>query len=142
MPNSSQHQAKYQANRQYLDTGNNGGPLSTLNGCWASVVAFYAALHLVDRLAARVNFHPGDHAERERFVSRDHSAIYRFYSALKSASIIARYGTINQFTNAYPGTTVQDNLIDTRLFAIENYVNNIFNPPAPPIPPAAASGVP
>jgi hypothetical protein len=58
MPNSAEHQAKYTANRQFLNTGNNGTPLSTLDGCWAAIVAFYSALHLVDRLAARINLHP------------------------------------------------------------------------------------
>jgi hypothetical protein len=59
MPSSAEHRAKHAANRQFLDTGNNGTPLSTLDGCWAATVAFYAALHLVDRLAARLNiFNP------------------------------------------------------------------------------------
>ena len=53
MPSSAQHREKYEANRHHLNTGNNGAPLSTLDGCWAATVAFYAALHLLDRLAAR-----------------------------------------------------------------------------------------
>src|SRR5271166_4462643 len=119
MPSSAEHRLKYQANRQLLDTGNNGTPLSTLDGCWAAIVAFYAALHLVDRLAARVNYHPGNHADRLSFVSSQHRPIYAIYNSLKTASEIARYGTLNQFTKAYPGTTVQDILIDQRLVAIE-----------------------
>jgi hypothetical protein len=137
MPSSAEHRAKYEANRQFLDTGNNGAPLSTRDGCWAAIVAFYAALHLVDRLAARINFHPGNHADRLSFVANQHRPIYTFYNSLKTASEIGRYGTLNQFAKAYPGTTVQDVLIEKRLAAIENYVNNIFNPPAPP---AAAAG--
>jgi hypothetical protein len=75
MPNSAEHQAKYTANRQFLNTGNNGTPLSTLDGCWAAIVAFYSALHLVDRLAARINLHPtppGAHGTRLAFVTRHH----------------------------------------------------------------------
>ncbi len=43
MPSSAEHRAKYQANRDLLDTGNGGTPLSTLDACWAAIVAFYAA---------------------------------------------------------------------------------------------------
>jgi hypothetical protein len=132
MPSSAEHRAKYEANRHHLDTGNNGMPLSTLDGCWAATVAFYAALHLVDRLAARNNFHPSNHTERNAFVTSQHRAIWNAYNALYTASLIARYGTVNQFNSAYPGTTVQMVLIDQRLVAIETYVNNIFNPPSPP----------
>ena len=81
MPSSAEHRAKYEANRQLLDTGNNGAPLSTLDGFWAATVAFYAALHLVDRLAARVPYHPGNHGDRMRFVSSQHRAILTSYNA-------------------------------------------------------------
>jgi hypothetical protein len=132
MPSSQEHRAKYEANRNHLDTGNNGTSLSTLDGCWAATVAFYAALHLVDRLAARVNYHPGNHTDRNAFVTGQQRPIWNAYNALYQASRTARYGTLNQFNRAYPGTTVQDVLIDRNLVVIETYVNNIFNPPAPP----------
>lgn len=139
MPNSAEHRAKYEANRQLLDTGNNGAPLSTLDNFWAATVAFYAALHLVDRLAARVSYHPANHNHRMNFITRHHRALVRNFTVLRAASEIARYGTINQFTQAYSGTTVQDILINQRLVAIETYVDNIFNPPAPPSTGAAGS---
>jgi hypothetical protein len=129
MPSSAEHSAKHQANRHLLDTGNNGTPLSTLDGCWAAIVAFYAALHCVDRLASRTNLHPGGHSDRTRYVSGRHRVIFGAYNALQSASLIARYGTLNQFNSAFPGTTVQDILVDQKLVAIETYVHNIFNPP-------------
>jgi hypothetical protein len=132
MPSSAEHRAKYEANRKLLDTGNNGAPLSTIDVCWAAIVAFYAALHLVDRLAARINHHPGSHGDRLSFVASQHRPIYAAYNSLKTASEIGRYGTLNQFAKAYPGTTVQDILIDKRLVAIESYVDTVFNPPAPP----------
>lgn len=137
MPSSAEHRDKHAANRRLLDTGNNGAPLSTLDGCWAAIVAFYAALHLVDRLAARLNYHPGNHPDHLAFVSRQHRPIFTAYNTLKTASEIARYGTLNQFSHAFQDTTVQDVLIDVRLVSIENYVNNIFHPPAPP---TAAAG--
>jgi hypothetical protein len=132
MPSSAEHRDKHAANRQLLDTGNNGSPLSTLDGCWAAVIAFYAALHLVDRLAARLNYHPSNHPDRLSFVAGQHRPILTAYNALKTASELSRYGTLNQFSRAYPGTTVQDILIDQKLVAIETYVTNLFHPPAPP----------
>ncbi len=94
----------------------------------------------MDRLAARNNFHPGGHTDRDRFVISQHRPIFAPYNALQAASKIARYGTLNQFNLAYPGTTVQDILIDQKLVVIEAYVNNIFSPPSPPPPPVAATG--
>lgn len=132
MPNSAEHREKYLANRLFLDTANNGAPLSTLDASWAATVAFYAALHLVDRLAARSNLHPSSHADRLRFVAQHHRAIFAPYNDLKVASEVARYGTRNQFTRAYPDTVVQHVLIDQHLVAIENYVENVFTPPPPP----------
>lgn len=142
MPSSSEHRQKYESNRQLLDTGNNGSALSTLDGCWAATVAFYAALHLVDRLAARQNMHPSNHTQRNAFVVRHHRSIWSAYNALLIASRIARYGTVNQFSTTYPGTDVQDILIDQRLVAIESYVESIFNPPPPPSQPANPGAAP
>jgi hypothetical protein len=134
MPSSAEHRAKYQANRQFLDTGYNGTSLSTLDGCWAAIVAFYAALHLVDRLAALINLHPAAHGDRLRFLASHHRTMFADYNDLKVASEIARYGTLNQFARAFPGTTVQGILIDKKLVAIEAYVNAAFPPPPPPAP--------
>ena len=135
MPSSAEHSAKHQANRHLLDIGNNGTPLSTLDGCWAAIVAFYAALHCVDRLGAIAvpqQLHPtppGAHGKRLRFLYTTHRPIYAAYNDLKTASEIARYGTLNQFNRAYPGPTVQGILVDQKLAASETYVHNIFNPP-------------
>ncbi len=90
MPSSAEHRTKYEANRQLLNTANNGTPLSTADSCWAAIVAFYAALYLVDRLAARTNYHPTSHPDRLSFVSSQHRPIYTSYNALKTASEIAR----------------------------------------------------
>ena len=130
MPNSAEHRAKYLANRRLLDTGNGGTPLSTADRYWAAIVAFYAALHLVDRLAALDNAHPQTHGDRLHFVSVRHRSIFANYNDLKFASEYARYGTLNQFDRVYPGGTVQAVLIDEKLVSIESYVNHIFDPPA------------
>jgi hypothetical protein len=136
MPSAAEHQEKYLRNRHFL---NADGGLATKEPAWAAVVAFYAALHLVDRLAARMNIHhtnPGAHGKRARFVATRHRTIFAAYQLLRTASEIARYGTVNQFQRAYPGTAPQTVLVDTHLVAIENYVDAIFNPR----PPAGSSG--
>jgi hypothetical protein len=123
-----------------LDTGNSGTALSTRDGCWAAIIAFYAALHLADRLGAAANLQlhptpPGAHGTRLRFLYANHRAIHAAYNDLKTTSEIARYGTLNQFNRAFPGTTVQELLTNQKLVVIETYVNNFFNPPAPSPPP-------
>jgi hypothetical protein len=144
MPSSAEHRAKYEANRQFLDTGNNGSPLSTLNEPWAAIVAFYAALHLADRLAAAATppLHPtppNAHGKRLLFLYRNHRPIYSAYNDLKTASEIARYGTLNQFTRVFPVGATQTILVNTNLVGIETYVTNFFAaPPAPP--PASTTG--
>jgi hypothetical protein len=47
MPSASEHRAKYDHNRRFLNTG-----LAATEPEWAAVVAFYAAVHLIERLAA------------------------------------------------------------------------------------------
>ena len=131
MPSSAEHQAKYIENREFLDA--NGG-LATIQPVWASVVAFYAAVHLVERLAARQNIHHDNHGERKGYLIRHrlHRVIYPEYHALRTVSEIARYGTQNRFRLAVLGNDVQTILIDTHLVAIETYVLSVFAPPGGP----------
>jgi hypothetical protein len=134
VPSSSEHQVKYLENRTFLDTGGAGGPLASSNAPWAAIVAFYAALHLVERLTARQNLHhtpPAAHGQRGRWLRShpQHRAIFSAYNDLRTASEVARYGTVNQFNRYYPGNTVQTVLIDQKLVVIENYVNAVFQPP-------------
>lgn len=117
MPSSAEHQEKYLENRAFLDA--NGG-LAAAQPIWASVVAFYAALHLDERLAARQNIHHGNHALRTTYLSRHrlHRVIYPAFEALRNASEVARYGTANQFQRLVPTANVQAVLIDKHLVAI------------------------
>ena len=132
MPSSAEHESKYRDNRTFLDTGGSGGgPLAASNAPWAAIVAFYAALHLVERLAARLNLHhtpPAAHGQRDRWLRghRQHRIILTAYNHLRTASEISRYGTANQFTRAYPGNTIQPVLIDQHLRTIEQYVDSVF----------------
>jgi hypothetical protein len=107
------------------------------------VVAFYAAVHLIERLAAaepRGPIHHRTHTQREEYFHRhrQHRVLLFDYLALQMASEISRYGTVSQFKTRYPASTVQSQLIDTHLAAIESYVTAHFGPPpAPPAQPAA-----
>jgi hypothetical protein len=54
MPSSAEHQEKAQQNLDVLHSG-------TLIPEWATIVAFYAALHLVERLCACEGLHIVNH---------------------------------------------------------------------------------
>lgn len=138
MPNSTEHRDKHAFNRAFLNTG-----LASSNPEWAAVVAFYAAVHLIERLAAaelRGPVHHRTHSQRETYLRRhrQHRAVLIDYERLQHASEISRYGTAAQFTARFSATTVQSELIDTHLAAIEDYVTAYFTPPsAPPSGPTA-----
>jgi len=139
MPNSTEHRAKYDLNRTFLNTG-----LATANPPWAAVVAFYAAVHLIERLAAaeqRGPIHHRTHTQRRLYLSkhRQHDVLADPYEALQDAAETSRYGTVAQF-NARYAATVQSVLIDTHLVAIEDYVAAFFAPPSPPAAPPVATG--
>jgi phosphoribosylaminoimidazole (AIR) synthetase len=140
MPTEAEHLAKHTECRNLL----NGPPvLATLSEPWAAVVAFYAAVHLVERLAAKDLQHHTKHAgigSRNWYIQNhaQHNTIAADFMALYSASLVARYHPPAAFTAGYPAGTVQANLIDNCLAAIEVYVDGVFNPPGPPAPPLAA----
>lgn len=133
MPDETEHEAKYRENRELL---NGPPPLSTVSRSWAATVAFYAAVHLVEQLAARDGVHHTRHtgmASRARYLATHsiHHLIGPDLSALLAASIVARYETIAAFAAGYPGDVVQTRLIDTHLAAIEAHATAHLSPPAP-----------
>jgi hypothetical protein len=127
MPNSQEHRAKADRNRAFID--NLQGAVEDSD--WIAVAAFYAAVHLVERLCATENKHHIGHSSRLAWVyrHRQHRAIHTAFSILYDASRIARYGTINQFKQAFPGDTVERILVNTHLVKIESYVTAYFSPP-------------
>jgi hypothetical protein len=128
MPNSQEHQAKAERNRAFVDRIK----ASVENADWVAISAFYAAVHLVERLCATDNKHHVSHNARLAWVYRHrrHQTIHTAFSVLYDASRIARYGTINQFDKAFPGDTVQKILVDVHLVRIETYVTAYFSPPS------------
>jgi hypothetical protein len=142
MPNSAEHRAKYALNRAYLNTG-----LAATQPEWAAVVAFYAAVHLIERLAAAEPsgpVHHRTHTQREIYLRRhrQHRAVLTDYLNLQVVAEISRYGTVAQFNALHTAATVQADLIDTHLAAVEHYVAGYFAPPAPAPPPAPPGGPP
>jgi hypothetical protein len=135
MPNSKQHQDKAQHNRTFL----NSLDLHQYAD-WASVAAFYTAVHLVERLRTHLrdpaDQHSIDHGDRLRFVQRSHRGIHTPFHELYNAALVARYQTINSFNTQFSDADVKSILVDTYLVEVEKYVASHF--PPPPLPPTSA----
>jgi hypothetical protein len=124
MPTAIEHLQKYDANRLLLDSCN-GKPLVHACPCWAVTVAFYAALHLVERLASRSGITNRDHTERMNYVRDDHPTITTSYRILMDAAKTARYFSRASFDAKYRNDTVQKYHIDHYLKQIEDYAFNV-----------------
>jgi hypothetical protein len=87
MPTADEHQGQAEHNLRFLQT------VDSAEFCdWMAVVAFYVAVHLVERLRALAAGHSIDHADRNEFVRNDHPAIHVHYRELYNVSLIVRYG--------------------------------------------------
>lgn len=89
-------------------------------GDWQATVAFYVAVHLVEKLRAYRGQHSDNHGDRERAVRKDDPKIYNAYRQLFDASLIARYKSPEAFKIS--SQDVQAWLIGTFLAEIERYV--------------------
>ncbi len=123
MPNSPQHREKAVRNLAALATID-----VALFPDWAAVMAFYRAVHLVERLAAREGppVHHENHHDRADYVRRRHRAIRDDYNTLFDAGLVARYGTIHQFESQFSCDYVRDELIGGCLRRITDYVSAEF----------------
>jgi hypothetical protein len=121
MPSSAEHKEKAQQILDFLHSG-------TVTPEWSAIAAFYAALHLIERLCACENLHIAKHHDRLSWLSRHqtHRGVHADFLALYDASLVARYGTCGQFKKAYPGNTVKKQLIGKNLAAIIRHVDNHF----------------
>ncbi len=140
MPNSTQHRDKANHNRTFLSTIDvNAYP------DWAATVAFYTAVHLVERLRTLLpnpmQQHSTDHQDRLTFVQKHHRGIHAPYRDLFNAALLSRYETIHSFDTQFSAHDVQNILIGRHLTRIENYVASRFAPPpaTPPASPTAGS---
>ena len=92
MPNPKQHQEKAEHCRRFLSTIGDDFP------DWRAIVAFYTALHLVEKLRAYDGNHSTSHDDRDLYVRRNHRTIYDPYHQLFNASLDARYKARAGFT--------------------------------------------
>jgi hypothetical protein len=125
MPNSRQHKEKAARNREFLDT------ISVDDyPDWAVVVAFYAAVHLAERLRTlernASQQHSTDHNDRLQFVQRKHRGIHAAFHILFNAALLARYETVNSFNTQFTPSDVRDTLVGQHLVSIERYVSGKF----------------
>lgn len=117
MPKPKQHQEKADHNKAFLTT------IADDKFCdWKATVAFYSAVHLVEKLRAFDGEHSQNHDERDRCIRRKFPVIYNSYHQLFNASLTGRYKSVGAF-NISPGD-VQKMLIDTYLAEIEKFVAN------------------
>lgn len=124
MPNSPEHRDKAVRNSTFLNTIDR-----TTFPEWSVVVAFYLAVHLAERLAARDSAHHDNHKERLEYLRRKHRKIHNNFKHLYEASLVARYDTVHRFSADYSTPKVA-RLLDVDLTEIQSYVATIF-PPKP-----------
>ena len=117
MPKPKQHQEKASSSRAFLDSISTDAPPD-----WIATVAFYTAVHLVEKLRAYRGEHSENHEDRNSAVRRDYRAIQTEYHELYNHSLVARYGTAGQFS--MKASEVKALLVDTYLVAIEQFVAN------------------
>jgi hypothetical protein len=141
MPNPSQHQNKAKNNREFLDTFD-----WDKHPDWATVVAFYTAVHLVERLRALDGQDSENHQDRLRYVQLSHREIHYEFHELLNASKLARYEANSVFHNQLSNDQIINIVIGKWLVAIEKYVDKYVadrtaavpsakTPPAKPAPP-------
>jgi hypothetical protein len=115
MANPKQHQEKADHNRSFLNSLGDDGFCD-----WMAVVAFYVAVHLVEKLRAYEGKHSTDHVDRNAAVRQQHRPIHTPYHELFNWSLIARYKTPGCFS--MPAATVRSVLVGNYLTQIEKYV--------------------
>ncbi len=133
MPKPKQHQEKAEHNRAFLATISDNKYVD-----WQATVAFYVAVHLVEKLRAYNGEHSQNHDERDRVVRRDYPRIYNAYHQLFNASLTGRYKSVGAFSIS--AADVRTRLIDGYLVEIENFVAaETIARTAPPSSPGASS---
>lgn len=122
MPTADQHRNKAEKNRKFLATIS-----LTDHPEWVVTVAFYVAVHTIERLRAFADrSHSDSHYDRMRCVQIQHAEIHYEYQILETASRIARYDSSADFFVKYDATRIQTQLIDKALATIENYANRVL----------------
>ena len=119
MPSQSQHQTKAKSNRDFLSQIDRNA-----RSDWAVVVAFYTAVHLVERLRSLDGQHSTNHQERLSFVQASHRNIHTEYHQLYNLSRIARYDSNSYFYSQISNEDVEKIVVGEWLTIIEKYVDS------------------
>lgn len=85
------HIRKAQHNEKFLHSITNVDAAYKIFPDWFLTVAFYIALHYVDRKLAKMNLHPTNHNDRDRLVAANLPQISGSYQSIKMKSEYARY---------------------------------------------------
>lgn len=117
MPSADQHRKKVENNRAFLATISRDEFTE-----WAVVVAFYTAVHLLERVRAASGH--GDsfsHDDRSSYVLHEHITVHEQYHELLNASMLARYRSRGDFFAHFQPDTLDSGLL-LYLTEIEKYV--------------------
>lgn len=119
MPTASQHKVKAEHNRKFLDT------ISVQDfPDWVAVVAFYTAVHLMERVrAASGHGDSVDHGDRLAYIQRFHVTIHSQYHLLQNVSMLSRYQSRADFYDQFQPEDIQKQILEDKLPAIESYVS-------------------
>ena len=92
MPDTHQHLRKYNSNKNLLNS-QEMNPETTEHCDWVIIVAFYSAIHLIEKVLAENDSHTHNHLQRLDRIEQDEKfkKIRAKYNALWNKSSIARY---------------------------------------------------
>lgn len=111
MASEKHHREKAAHNQRFLDT------ISDDFADWMAIVAFYKAVHLVEMLLAADGHHSTSHRNRDKWIRRKHTRLWRDFYALKNLSEQARYDCTRLDAN-----TIRSEIIGKRLANLEGLV--------------------
>lgn len=122
MPSADQHRRKAGRNRDFLGTIDIAAYPD-----WAATVAFYAAVHTVERLRKATGDGESDgHRDRLAYVRHRHPDIHYALTRLYDAAFLARYESVGVFFGKYPAEVVRDDLVGRLLPEVEGYVGRVL----------------
>jgi hypothetical protein len=123
MPSADQHRRKAESNRRFLDS-----IVCADFPDWKVTVAFYTAVHVVERLrAASGDGHSTSHEDRLAYVRLRHTAIHSAYHVLLNVSLLARYQSHSEFFAQFQPEDMEARLLP-RLVEVERYAQARLGP--------------
>lgn len=126
MPSQSEHETAAKSNRAAIVVLR--ADCSTCCAPWIVIVAFYAAMHVVEAVLASQNLHSENHEGRHETLKRNrrYQHLYKHYKPLFDAAWRARYEAPNALDNALLAGT---QFVDHYLNQIEHSAARLLNDP-------------